>query len=168
MTTKILVAVSARTAECVLANALVASRTDGAPIALLHVVDTPNCFVGAADFDCGLVMEAIEAQGRRVVSLAEQWFAVRGCAVEAHTLMLPPYGRTVGRAIAAFADVIGAQQIVLGSRHADGWQWFRDDIAADIVRHTAASVRRVRDDAPADAPLPAARQHARAHAARRA
>ncbi|MBR8059835.1 universal stress protein [Burkholderia dolosa] len=168
MTKRILVAVSARTAPCVLASALAASRECDAPITLLHVIDTASCFVGAADFDCGLVMEAMQEQGRQILSLAEQWFASRGCTVTTHMLQLPTYGLTVGHAIAVFASGIDADPVLLGSRKHDGWQWLRDDIAADIVRNTGVAVRRVPDDAPTDVPHRSAPQRAATPAAGRA
>jgi universal stress protein A len=150
MTGPILVAVSARTAEHVFAHAVAASRERGASIMLLNVIDTASCFIGAADFDCGLVMEVMQAQSRQIVSAAEQWFVSRRCAVDTHVLRLPAYGHTVGQAIAAFADAIEADLVLLGTRRHDRWLWFRDDIAADVVRNTRAAVGRVSGPIPAD------------------
>jgi universal stress protein A len=168
MTGPILVAVSARTAENVFAHAAAASRERGASIMLLNVIDTASCFIGAADFDCGLVMEVMQAQSRQIVSAAERWFVSRRCAVDTHVLQLPAYGHTVGHAIAAFADAIEADVVLLGARQHDGWLWFRDDIAADVVRNTRAAVQRVPGPISADEmrggarPCPAARATGRA------
>jgi nucleotide-binding universal stress UspA family protein len=143
MSKKIVVAISASTAESVLAGAVTASRESGASILLLHVVDALGCVLAAADFDCGPIIDAVQAQGQEIVSAASAWFVARGYPVETSVRHLPMHGVTVGQAIATVANEVHADLLLLGHRRKDWWQWVREDIAAEAAPHTNTPVHRV-------------------------
>ena len=68
MFTKILVAVSASSADTVLTSAIEAARKYDAHIVALHVVDPTPCYLGAADCNYGLIVEAMTEHGRKVAT----------------------------------------------------------------------------------------------------
>jgi nucleotide-binding universal stress UspA family protein len=68
MFSKILVAISASSADTVLASAIETARKYDAQIVVLHVVDPTPSYLGAADDNFGLIVEAMSAHGRKVVA----------------------------------------------------------------------------------------------------
>ncbi|MFL9915427.1 universal stress protein [Paraburkholderia fungorum] len=116
MFAKILVAVSASSADTVLASAIEAARKYDAQIVALHVVDPTPCYLGPADCNFDLIVEAMKAHGRKVVAHVRNVLDSQAHTAEVHMATLPMSGMTMGRAIAIAADETGAELILLGER----------------------------------------------------
>jgi nucleotide-binding universal stress UspA family protein len=159
MKKRILVAVSNREAHNVLACAVEASRELEADIVLVHVVDPLNCFIGADDFHCAPIVEAMFAHGGEVVACAARWLNMQGCDVETRLLQLPEHGVTVGRAIAAVANETHADLVILGDRKNNWWRWLSDSIALDVLDNTRALVRCASDPIVVASPTPPPKAH---------
>lgn len=134
MFTKILVAVSANSADTLLASAIETARKYNARIVALHVVDPTPCYLDPADCNLGLIVEAMEAHGRKVVAQVKNVLDVGGHTAEVRMVTLPISGMTVGGAIATVADETGADLILLGKRGSRRWRWLSEDVAAEMMR----------------------------------
>lgn len=141
MFTKILVAVSASPADTVLASAIETARKYDAQLVALHVVDPTPSYLGAADDNFALIVEAMSAHGRKVVAHVRSVLVDQTPEAEIRMVTLPMSGMTVGRAIAAVADEMGADLIVLGERSSSRWRWFSEDVASEVVRRSGKPVQ---------------------------
>ena len=141
MFTKILIAVSATSPDSVLASAVEVARKYDARILALHVVDPTPCFVGPADYNVGLIVEAMEAHGREIVTRVTNVLDDHAVPVETRIVTLPMSGLTIGCAIAAFAEESGADLILLGERKSGWWSWLSEDVAADVRRRTGTPIQ---------------------------
>ncbi|MFM0266070.1 universal stress protein [Paraburkholderia sediminicola] len=134
MFTKILVAVSASSADTVLTSAIEAARKYDAQIVALHVVDPTPCYLGAADCNFDLIVEAMTAHGRKVVTHVRNVLDNQARTAEVRMVTLPMSGMTIGRAIAIVADETTADLILLGERSSFLWRWLSEDVASEVVR----------------------------------
>jgi nucleotide-binding universal stress UspA family protein len=141
MFTKILVAVSASPADTVLAAAIETARKYDAQIVALHVVDPTPSYLGAADDNFGLIIEAMSAHGRKVVAHVRNVLDDQAPEAEVRMVTLPMSGMTVGRAIAAVADEMGADLILLGERSSSRFRWLSEDVASEVVRRSGRPVQ---------------------------
>lgn len=141
MFTKILVAVSAGSVDTVLESAIEIARKYDARIVALHVVDPAPCFVGPMDYDIGLVVEALEAHGREIVTRMTEVLDDHSRSAETRMVTLPILGVSVGRAIASATDTSGADLIVLGERQSGWWRWLSQDVAAEVRHHTNTPIQ---------------------------
>jgi nucleotide-binding universal stress UspA family protein len=141
MFSKILVAISASSADTVLASAIETARKYDARIVALHVVDPTPSYLGAADDNFGLIVEAMSAHGRKVVTHVRNVLDDQAPEAEVRMVMLPMCGMTVGRAIAAVADETGADLILLGERSTSPWRWLSEDVASEVVRRSGRPVQ---------------------------
>ncbi|WP_297356827.1 universal stress protein [Paraburkholderia sp.] len=142
---KILVAVSTSSADSVLAPAIEAARKYDAQIVALHVVDPSPSYIGGADCNFGLIVEAMEAHGHRVVAHVRSVLDAHALPAEVRMVTLPFSGMTVGSAIAAVAEETGADLILLGRRNTSRWHWLSEDVAAEMMRHTSRPAQIVTD-----------------------
>lgn len=138
---KILVAVSTRSTDAVLMSAIETARKYEAQIVALHVVDPSPCYMGAADYNFGLAVEAMEAHGREVVTHLRNVLDVYGQTAEVRMLTLPLAGVTVGRAIATVAEETGADLVMLGERSSSRWRWLKEDVTAEVMRCSSSPIR---------------------------
>ncbi|MFL9907079.1 universal stress protein [Paraburkholderia sp. RL17-337-BIB-A] len=145
MFAKILVAVSDSSADAVLASAIEAARKYDAQIVALHVVDPTPCYLGPADCNFDLIVEAMKAHGRKVVAHVRNVLDRQVHLAEVHMVTLPMSGMTIGRAIAIAADEIGADLILLGERSSFRWHWLSEDVASEVVRCSGRPVQ-IADD----------------------
>jgi nucleotide-binding universal stress UspA family protein len=145
MFTKILVAVSANSTDTVLASAIEVARKYDARIFALHVVDPTPCFLGPADSDFGLIVEAMEAHGRTIVARMTDFLDEHAHPAETRMVTLPMSGLTIGRAIASFAQESGADLILLGERQSGWSRWLREDVASEVRRRSGTPIQIVRD-----------------------
>jgi nucleotide-binding universal stress UspA family protein len=150
MFTKILVAVSASSSDVVLASAIETAQKYDAQIVALHVVDLRPCYVGAVDCNLGLIVEAMEAHGREVLSQARNTLDTYARSSDARMMTLPIMGRTVGRAIATVADDTGADLILVGARSSARWRWLNENVAAQVMRYSTKPTQIVTDKRAAD------------------
>ncbi|MFM0133095.1 universal stress protein [Paraburkholderia sediminicola] len=134
MFTKILVAVSTGSADTVLTSAIEAARKYDAQIVALHVVDPTPCYLGAADCNFDLIVEAMTAHGRKVVTHVRNVLDNQARTAEVRMVTLPMSGMTIGRAIAIVADETAADLILLGERSSFPWRWLSEDVASEVVR----------------------------------
>jgi nucleotide-binding universal stress UspA family protein len=134
---KILVAVSTSSADTVLAPAIEAAKKYDAQIVALHIVDPSPSYIGAADCNFGLIVEAMEAHGHRVVTHVKDVLEVHKRPAEVFMMTLPFSGMTVGKAIATVADETGADLILLGERSPSRWRWLSEDVAAEVMRRSS-------------------------------
>lgn len=141
MFTKILVAVSANSSDTVLASAMEVARKYDARIFALHVVDPTPCFLGPLDSDVGLIVEAMEAHGRTIVTRMTNLLDDYAQPAETRMVTLPLSGVTIGSAIASFAKESGADLIVLGNRKSGWARWLSQDVAADVRRHSGTPIQ---------------------------
>lgn len=141
MFTKILVAVGTAQDDALLASAVETARKYDARLYALHVVDPTPCFLGTADCNYGLILEAMEAHGREVVARVSRTFDEQSVAAETHMLTLPLSGSMIGREIAAFAEAQGIDLILLGKRKPGFWRWLGEDVASSLRRHTETPVQ---------------------------
>ena len=141
MFTKILVAVSASSPDSVLASAIEVARKYDARIFALHVVDPTPCFAGLADYDFGLMVEAMETHGREIVTRVTNVLDEHARPAETRMVTLPISGLTIGCAIASFAEESGADLILLGERKSGWWCWLSEDVAADVRRRTGTPIQ---------------------------
>ncbi|MFM0236577.1 universal stress protein [Paraburkholderia phytofirmans] len=141
MFTKILVAVSASSADTILASAIKAARKYDAQIVALHVVDPTPCFIGAADCYVDLIVESMEQHGRQVVARIMDVLDEQARSAEVRMVTLPISGMTIGRAIASVADETEADLILLGERNSSWWNWLNEDVAAEVTRCSARPVQ---------------------------
>jgi nucleotide-binding universal stress UspA family protein len=142
---KILVAVSTSSADSVLAPAIEAARKYDAQVVALHVVDPSPSYIGGADCNFGLIVEAMEAHGHRVVTHVRSVLDTHALPAEVRMVTLPFSGMTVGSAIAAVAEETGADLILLGRRSASRWHWLSEDVAAEVMRHSSQPTQIVSD-----------------------
>jgi nucleotide-binding universal stress UspA family protein len=142
---KILVAVSTSSADSVLAPAIEAARKYDAQVVALHVVDPSPSYIGGADCNFGLIVEAMEAHGHRVVTHVRSVLDVNARPAEVRMVTLPFSGMTVGSAIAAVAEETGADLILLGERSASRWHWLSEDVAAEVMRRSSRPTQIVAD-----------------------
>lgn len=141
MLTKILVAVSASSADSLLASAIETARKYDAQLVALHVVDPTPSYLGTADYNFGLIVEAMYAHGRRVAEHVRHVLDDRAPEAEVRMVMLPMSGMTIGRAIAAVADEMGADLILLGARSASRWRWLSEDVASEVMRRSGRPIQ---------------------------
>jgi nucleotide-binding universal stress UspA family protein len=141
MFTKILVAVSASSADTVLTSAIEAARKYDAQIVALHVVDPTPCYLAAADCNFGLIVEAMMAHGRTVATHVRNVLGNQARTVEVRMVMLPASGMTIGRAISIVADETGADLILLGERSSSPWRWLSEDVASEVVRCSGTPIQ---------------------------
>ncbi|WP_322013044.1 universal stress protein [Paraburkholderia sp. J12] len=141
MYTKILVAVGASQDNAVLASAIETARKYDAQLYALHVVDPTPCFLGPADSDYGLIVEAMEAHGREIAARVSRKLDEEALGGETHLVTMPLTGSMIGREIAAFAAEKSVDLIVLGKRRPGWWRWLDEDVAAAVRRHTEAPVQ---------------------------
>ena len=141
MFTKILVAISASSAGTVLTSAIEAARKYDAHIVALHVVDPTPCYLGAADCNYGLIVEAITEHGRKVATHVRKVLDNQARTAEVRMVMLPASGMTIGRAIAIVADETGADLILLGERSSSPWRWLGEDVASEVVRCSGTPIQ---------------------------
>jgi nucleotide-binding universal stress UspA family protein len=134
MFTRILVAVSARSADTVLASAIEIAQKYDAQVVALHVVDPTPCYLGAADCNSGLIVDAMEAHGRKFVTQIWNQLDGRVRVAEVRMVTLPMSGMTMGGAIAAVADETGADMILLGARGSFLRHWLTEDVASEVMR----------------------------------
>jgi nucleotide-binding universal stress UspA family protein len=153
MVKKILVAVSAGSADTVLPSAIEVARKHDAQIVALHVVDPTTCYIGATDYNFGLILEALQTNGREFVEQISGVLDDHGRSAETRMVTLPMAGLTTGRAIAAVAAETGADLILLGKRKSPWWGWFREDVAREVTRFSSTPIQIVAGKAPA-APAP--------------
>jgi len=133
---KILVAVSTSSADTVLAPAIEAARKYDAHIVALHIVDPSPSYIGAADCNFGLIVDAMEAHGHRVVAHVRNVLDAHSRPSEVRMMTLPFAGMTIGKAIAGVADETGADLILLGERNASRLRWLSEDVAAEVMRRS--------------------------------
>ncbi len=138
---KILVAVSASSPDSVLISAIEVAQKYDAHIFALHVVDPTPGFVGPADYNFGLVVEAMEAHGRGIVTHITNVLDDHDCPAETRMFTLPMSGLTTGCAIAAFAEQSGADLVLLGERNSTWWRCLGEDVAADVRRFTGMPIQ---------------------------
>jgi nucleotide-binding universal stress UspA family protein len=144
MFTKILVAVHANSPDTVLASAIETAQKYDAQIVALHIVDVTPCYIGAADCNFGLIVEAMETHGREVVTQVRNTLDVfAGNPFEVR--MVTIVGMTVGRAIADVADETGADLILLGERNSAWWRWMDEDVASEVMRCSTRPTQIVSD-----------------------
>ena len=141
MFTKILVAVSASSADTVLTSAIEAARKYDAHIVALHVVDPTPCYLAAADCNYGLIVEAMTEHGRKVATHVRHVLDNQACTAEVRMVTLPASGMTIGRAIAIVADETGADLILLGERSSSPWRWLSEDVASEVVRCSGTPIQ---------------------------
>lgn len=141
MFTKILVAVSASSADSVLASAIEVARKYDARIFALHVVDPTPCLVGPDDGNFGLVMDAMEEHGRNIVARVTSVLDDHACHAEIRMVTLPMSGWKIGSAVASFAEASGADLIILGERKSGWSHWLSEDVAADVRRRTGTPIQ---------------------------
>ncbi|MDE1011954.1 MAG: universal stress protein [Paraburkholderia fungorum] len=141
MFTKILVAVSTSSADTVLSSAIEAARKYDAHVVALHVVDPTPCYLGAADCNYGLIVEAMTEHGRKVATHVRQVLDNQACTAEVRMVTLPASGMTIGRAIAIVADELGADLILLGERSSSPWRWLSEDVASEVVRCSGTPIQ---------------------------
>jgi nucleotide-binding universal stress UspA family protein len=144
MLTKILVAVSANSTDTVLESAVEIARKYDARIVALHVVDPTPCFLGPYDSDFGLIVEAMEGHGRDTVKRITKLLDQHAHPVETRMVTLPMSGSTIGCAIADVAEESGADLILLGERQSGFWRYVREDVAANVRRHSGTPIQIVR------------------------
>ncbi len=137
MSTKILVAVSANSADTVLASAIELARRYDASIVALHVVDTRPVYLGACDYCYGPVVDALEQHGQDTVARIKEALADSHCEAETRLVTLPLVGMTVGAVIASLAQESAADMIVLGERSPGWWRCLSENVATEVRRHTA-------------------------------
>ncbi|SAL50771.1 universal stress protein [Caballeronia udeis] len=136
MFTRILVAVSASSVDTVLESAIEISKKYDARIFALHVVDPMPCWMGPLDYDFGLIVQALEAHGREIVTRMADVLDGHSGLNETRMVTLPISGQSVGQAIASAADSSGADLILLGERKSGWWRWMSEDVASEVRRHT--------------------------------
>jgi nucleotide-binding universal stress UspA family protein len=141
MFTKILVAVSASSADTVLTSAIEAARKYDAHIVALHVVDPTPCYLGAADCNFGLIVEAMTDHGRKVATHVRNVLDNQARTAEVRMVTLSMSGMTIGRAIALVADETGADLILLGERSSSPWRWLSEDVASEVVRCSGTPIQ---------------------------
>ncbi|MGF6721323.1 nucleotide-binding universal stress UspA family protein [Paraburkholderia sp. GAS41] len=141
MFTKILVAVSANSSDTVMASAIEVARKYDAHIVALHVVDPTPCFLGPLDADVGLIVEAMEANGRTIATRMANMLDEHAHTADARMVTLPLSGVTIGSAIASFANEVDADLIVLGDRKSGWMRWMSQDVAADVRRHSSTPIQ---------------------------
>jgi nucleotide-binding universal stress UspA family protein len=141
MFTRILVAVSASSVDPVLGSAIEIAQKYDARIFALHVVDPTPCLIGPIDYDFGLVIEAMEAHGRELVTRMTDVLADHASPAEIRTVTLPISGLSVGRAIASAADTSGADLILLGELKSGWWRWLGADVASEVRRYTNTPIQ---------------------------
>ena len=152
MFTKILVAVSASSADSVLRSAIEVARKYDARIFALHVVDPTPCFVGPDDCNFGLIVEAMEAHGRKIVTRVTNELEDHERPAEVRMITLPMSGWTIGSAVASFAEASGADLIVLGERKSGLLHWLSEDVAADVRRRTGTPIQIASNKTPGSSP----------------
>jgi nucleotide-binding universal stress UspA family protein len=145
MFTKILVAVSASSVDTVLGSAIEIAKKYDARIFALHVVDTKPCLVGSIDYNYGLIVEAMEAHGREIVTRMTDVLDDHSRPAETRMVTLPLSGPSVGKAIASVADTSGADLILLGERKSSWWRWLSEDVASEVRCHTNTPIQTVSD-----------------------
>lgn len=145
MYTKILVAASAKSTDTVLASAVEIARKYDARIVALHVVDPTPCFLGPYDSDFGLIVEAMEEHGRKMVMRMTNVLDEYAHPAETRMVTLPMSGLTIGSAIADVAKDSGADLILLGDRQSDFWRCVREDVAAEVRLQSGTPIQIVRD-----------------------
>jgi len=143
MFTRILVAVSASSVDAVLESAIEIAQKYDARIFALHVVDPTPCLMGPIDYDFGLVVQALEAHGREIVTRMTDMLDDHSRPAETRMVTLPISGLSVGRAIASVADTSGADLILLGERKSGWWRWLSEDVASEARRHTNTPIQTV-------------------------
>ncbi|SDG23502.1 universal stress protein [Paraburkholderia phenazinium] len=141
MFTKILVAVSANSPDSVLASAIELAQKYDARVFALHVVDPTPGYAGPADYNFGLIVEAMEAHGREIVTRVTNVLDDHARSAETRMVTLPMSGFTIGYAIAAFAEESGADLILLGQRKSGWWRWLNEDVATDVRRRTGTPIQ---------------------------
>jgi nucleotide-binding universal stress UspA family protein len=141
MFTRILVAVSASSADAVLESAVEVAKKYDARIFALHVVDPTPCWMGPLDYDFGLMVQALEAHGREIVTRMADVLDGHPGPVETRMVTLPISSQSVGQAIAAAADTSGADLILLGERKSGWWRWLSEDVASEVRRHTNTPIQ---------------------------
>jgi nucleotide-binding universal stress UspA family protein len=143
MFTRILVAVSASSVDSVLESAVEIAKKFDARIFALHVLDPTPCMLGQIDYDFGLVVQALEAQGREIVTRVTQVLDDHSCPAETRMVTLPMSGQSVGQAIASAAGTSGVDLIVLGERKSSWWRWLSEDVASEVRRHTNTPIQTI-------------------------
>jgi nucleotide-binding universal stress UspA family protein len=141
MFTKILVAVSASSVDTVLESAIDIAKKYDSRIFALHVVDPTPCVMGPCDYDFGLVLEAMEAHGREIVTQTTDVLNDHSRPAETRMVTLPISGSSVGRAIASAANTSGVDLILLGERKPGWWRWLSEDVASEVRRHTNTPIQ---------------------------
>jgi nucleotide-binding universal stress UspA family protein len=144
MITRILVAVSANSADTVLASAVEIARKNDARIVALHVVDPTPCFLGPYDSDFGLIVEAMEEHGRKRVMRMTSVLDEHAHPAETRMVTLPMSGLTIGCAIADVAKESDADLIILGDRQSGFWRCVREDVAAAVRVHSGTPIQIIR------------------------
>jgi nucleotide-binding universal stress UspA family protein len=141
MFTKILVAVNPSSTDTVLASAIEVARKYDARILALHVVDPTPCLIGPVDYDVGLIVEAMEAHGRELVTHVANVLDDHACAADTRMVTLPLSGSTIGRVIATLASESDVDLILLGERKSAWWRWLNEDVASEVRRRTSTPIQ---------------------------
>jgi nucleotide-binding universal stress UspA family protein len=143
MFTRILVAVSASSVDAVLESAIEIAQKYDARIFALHVVDPTPCWMGPLDYDFGIIVQALEAHGREIVTRMADVLDDHSYPAETRMVTLPISGQSVGQAIASAADTSGADLILLGERKSGWWRWLSEDVASEVRRHTNTPIQTI-------------------------
>jgi len=143
MFTRILVAVSASSVDTVLEPAIEVAQKHDARIFALHVVDPTPYLMGQIDYDFGLVIQALEAHGREIVTRVTEVVDQHAHPAETSMVTLPLSSVSVGKAIASAAQASGADLILLGERKSGWLRWLSNDVASEVRRHTNTPVQTV-------------------------
>ena len=141
MFTRILVAVSASSVDAALKSAIEISQKHDARIFALHVVDPTPSWMGPLDYDFGLIVQALEAHGREIVTRMADVLDGHCRPAEIRMVTLPISGSSVGRAIASAANTSGVDLILLGERKPGWWRWLSEDVASEVRRHTNTPIQ---------------------------
>jgi nucleotide-binding universal stress UspA family protein len=136
----VLVAVSASSRDAVLASAIEVAREYDARVCALHVVDLRPCFIASIEYDFGLIVEALQAQGREIIAQSARVLNEAACSADTRLVALPNPGVMVGPTIAAVAKETGTDLIVLGKRKAGWGRWLSENVSSEVRRHTSVPI----------------------------
>ncbi|QIE30136.1 hypothetical protein SBC1_75390 (plasmid) [Caballeronia sp. SBC1] len=109
MFTRILVAVSASSVDTVLESAIEIAQKHDARIFALHLVDPTPWLMGPIDYDFGLVIQALEAQGLELVTRVTDVLDHHSRPAETSMVTLPRSAVSVGRAICLCRRRVGCR-----------------------------------------------------------
>jgi nucleotide-binding universal stress UspA family protein len=118
----------------------IAQKFDARIIAL-HVVDPTPCWMGPLNYDFGIIVQALEAHGREIVTRMADVLDGHCRPAEIRMVTLPISGQSVGQAIASAADTSGADLILLGERKSGWWRWLSEDVASEVRHHTNTPIQ---------------------------